>query len=254
MADHALEPIRNRVIERRRMRAAELRPHPQNARRHPDTQARSLEAVVREVGQVGELYAYRSEKLGGALTLLDGHLRLERFPDSEWDIAITDLTDAEAALMLASRDRVTELATWDSASLDELLESVHTDEEAIEEMLSQLMIEADAGQDANVPVAHKPRQASDMDLLPYEHYDYIVVLSRNLNDYQWLCSELGITIVKSPLAKTKIGIGRAVWAGRLIERLKHGRVGDHHAEPGAPAERSADAEPDSIDDLLRSIE
>ena len=46
------EPIRNRVIERRRMRAAELRPHPQNARRHPDTQARSLEAVVREVGQV----------------------------------------------------------------------------------------------------------------------------------------------------------------------------------------------------------
>ena len=47
--------------------------------------------------------------------MLDGHLRLERFPDSEWDIAITDLTDAEAALMLASRDRVTELAEWDAA-------------------------------------------------------------------------------------------------------------------------------------------
>ena len=124
MSNVLAEPIRNRVIERRRMRASELRPHPQNARRHPDTQARSLEAVVREVGQVGELYAYRSEKLGGALTLLDGHLRLERFPDSEWDIAITDLTDAEAALLLASRDRVTELAEWDPAALNELLQEV----------------------------------------------------------------------------------------------------------------------------------
>src|SRR6266480_4687960 len=101
MAIHSSETIRNRVIERRRMRAAELRPHPGNARRHPYPQARSLEALVREVGQVGELYAYRSAKLGGALTLLDGHLRVERFPDSEWDVAVTDLTDTEAALLLA---------------------------------------------------------------------------------------------------------------------------------------------------------
>ena len=116
------------------------------------------------------------------------------------------------------------------------------------------MIEADSGQDTSVPAEHGTRQASDMDLLPYEHYDYIVVLSRNLNDYQWLCSELGIKIVKSPLAKTKIGIGRAIWAGRLIERLKHGRVSDRDTEPGAPSKRSPDDGPDSIDDLLRSIQ
>jgi len=57
------------------------------------------------------------------------------------DIAITDLTNAEAALMLASRDRVTELAEWDPAALDGLLQRVTT-RTGDHELLSQLAEDA----------------------------------------------------------------------------------------------------------------
>jgi hypothetical protein len=176
------EPIRNRVVERRRMRAAELRPHPQNARRHPDTQARSLEALVREVGQVGELYAYRSAKLGGALTLLDGHLRLERFPDSEWDVAVSDLTDTEAALLLASRDRVTELAEWDAEALDGLFQEVSTTDGDVTELLSQLAEEAgtkDVATDAYGAVGIDGECEYPPTPVPGEKYDYVLTLRRS---------------------------------------------------------------------------
>jgi len=77
-------------------------PHPQNAASTP-TDRRDPDALVREVGQVGELYALHSAKTRRALRCSTATCGW-RFRDSEWDIAITDLTNAEAALMLASRD------------------------------------------------------------------------------------------------------------------------------------------------------
>jgi hypothetical protein len=228
MAEHLLEPIRNRVIERRRMRAAELRPHPQNARRHPDSQARSLEAVVREVGQVGELYAYRSEKLGGALTLLDGHLRLERFPESEWDIAITDLTDAEAALMLASRDRVTELAEWDAGSLDGLLQQVTTTDGDITELLSQLAEEAgtkDVATDGYGAQADAGECEYPLTPVPGEKYDYVLIFCDNESDFANLQTVLKV----APRRDYK---SKAVAPGRVVRYREFRQVIEEIARNG----------------------
>ena len=219
-----VEPIRNRVVERRRMRAAELQPHPQNARRHPDSQARSLEAVVREVGQVGELYAYRSEKLGGALTLLDGHLRLERFPDSEWDIAITDLTDAEAALMLASRDRVTELAEWDAAALDGLLQQVTTTDGDITELLSQLAEEAgtkDVATDGHFTGSDEGDCLYPLTAVPGEKYDYILIFCDNESDFANLQTMLKVAPRRDYKSKAV-----APWAGDPLSGVPAGHRGD----------------------------
>ena len=222
------EPLRNRVIERRRMRASELRPHPQNARRHPDSQARSLDALIREVGQVGELYAYRSEKLGGALTLLDGHLRLERFPESEWDIAITDLTDAEAALMLASRDRVTELAEWDPAALNELLQEVSVTDGDITELLSQLAEEAGT---KNVALDGYATGTEDNECeypltpVPGEKYDYVVIFCDNESDFANLQTMLKV----APRRDYK---SKAVAAGRVIRFREFRQVIEEIARNG----------------------
>jgi hypothetical protein len=228
MADHLIEPIRNRVIERRRMRASELRAHPQNARRHPDTQGRSLEAIVREVGQVGELYAYRSEKLCGALTLLDGHLRLERFPDSEWDIAITDLTDAEAALMLASRDRVTELAEWDAASLDGLLQQVTTTDGDITELLSQLAEEAgtkDVARDGLGDGTNDGACEYPLTPVPGEKYDYVLIFCDNESDFANLQTLLKV-------APRKDYKSSAVAPGRVIRFREFKQVIEEIARNG----------------------
>jgi hypothetical protein len=222
------EPIRNRVIERRRMQASELRPHPQNARRHPDNQARSLDALVREVGQVGELYAYHSEKLGGALTLLDGHLRLERFPDSEWDIAITDLSDAEAALMLASRDRVTELAEWDAAALDGLLQQVTTTDGDITELLSQLAEEAgtkDVATDGYGAQAGDAECEYPLTPVPGEKYDYVLIFCDNESDFANLQTVLKV----APRRDYK---SKAVAPGRVIRYREFRHVIEEIARNG----------------------
>ena len=239
------EPIRNRVIERRRMRAAELRPHPHNARRHPDTQARSLEALVREVGQVGELYAYRSAKHGGALTLLDGHLRLERFPDSEWDVAVTDLTDAEAALLLASLDRVTELAEWDAEALDGLLQEVSTTDGDITDLLSQLAEEAgtkDVATDGYDTGSAGAECEYPLTPVPGEKYDYVLIFCDNESDYAHLQTVLKIAPRKDYKSKA-VAPGRVIryreFRHAIEEWAKHGTYrGDPVGGPGGPGQGS----------------
>jgi hypothetical protein len=168
--------------------------------------------VVREVGQVGELYAYHSEKLDGALTLLDGHLRLERFPDSEWDIAITDLTDAEAALMLASRDRVTEMAEWDPAALNELLQQVTTTDGDITELLSQLAEEAGT---KDVPTDGFGDQAGEGECqypltpVPGEKYDYVLIFCDNESDFANLQTMLKVA-PKRDYKSSAVAPGRVI--------------------------------------------
>jgi hypothetical protein len=133
------QAIRNRVVERRRMRAADLAPNPRNWRTHPQAQAGALRGILGEVGQVGELYAYRSERDGGRLTLIDGHLRQgELGPDQEWDVAITDLTDEEADKLLLVRDPIAAMAGQSAEALDQLLADVGTEDPALDSLLSSL--------------------------------------------------------------------------------------------------------------------
>ncbi len=65
-------PIRDRIVELRRVPAAELRANPKNWRRHPETQARALRSVLEQVGYAGALLARETAE---GLELIDGHLR-----------------------------------------------------------------------------------------------------------------------------------------------------------------------------------
>lgn len=60
----------------------------------------------------------------------------------------------------------------------------------------------------------------DMELQPYESYDYVIVLARNTQDWEWLCEKLGLQRVNaSPVGAKKIGLGRAIEVGRLRELI-----------------------------------
>ena len=62
----------------------------------------------------------------------------------------------------------------------------------------------------------------EMELVPFEHYDYLVILADNTMDWEWLCEKLGIEKVNaSPITgKRKIGLGRAIKAKKLIEFMQ----------------------------------
>lgn len=115
-------PIRDRVRELRRVRGADLVPHPRNWRTHPEPQRQALRGVLAEIGYADALLA--RELSDGRLQLIDGHLRAEATPDTLVPVLVLDVTAAEAEQLLLTLDPLASLAGTDTALLDELLASV----------------------------------------------------------------------------------------------------------------------------------
>lgn len=133
---------RNRIVETRMVKAADLQSHPDNPRRHPQTQVDVMHGLLDQVGIVDSLIVYRSERYGG-LVVIDGHLRKDL--GGEWPCEITDLTDEEADLVLATYHPTGDLATMDSEALAALLGRVEmspVEDASIKELLVRLGEEA----------------------------------------------------------------------------------------------------------------
>ena len=129
--------IRDRIKELRRVKAAELRPHPKNWRTHPKAQQDALRGVLAEVGYADALLA--REMPDGSLELIDGHLRAETTPEQEVPVLIVDLNDDEAAKLLAVHDPLAAMAETDRDVLADLLAEVDSDNEAIQNLLGDML-------------------------------------------------------------------------------------------------------------------
>jgi hypothetical protein len=112
--------LRDRITDFRRVPARDLLDHDGNPRRHPQAQRDALRGLLEQVGIAATLTAYSSERNGGQLTLIDGHLRKQDF-DCDWPVLILDVNDAEADLLLATYDPLSALAEYDKPALDQLL-------------------------------------------------------------------------------------------------------------------------------------
>lgn len=127
----------NRIINLELHDARDLTPHAGNWRNHGKAQVEALRGVLSEVGIAGAILAYRSERNGGKLTVIDGHLRRDAAPQ-KWPVLILDVTDAEADYILATHDPLAAMADADAAALDALLASVNSGEAAVQQMLAEL--------------------------------------------------------------------------------------------------------------------
>lgn len=137
-----LQDIRNRIVELRYIKAGEIKDHPAQWRKHTDPQRRALQGVLRDIGIADALLVWRSEREGGALCAFDGHLRKGLDPSREWPVLITDLTDEEADYALATHDPLGAMARADQEALAVLLESVRSEDAAVQEMLAELAKES----------------------------------------------------------------------------------------------------------------
>jgi len=131
--------IRDRVRELRRVKAGELKPHPHNWRLHPKAQQDALRGVLAEVGYADALVA--RELPDGSLQLIDGHLRAETTPDVEVPVLVVDLSDEEAAKLLAVLDPLADMAEANRDVLAELIEQIETESEAVRELFSGMLTE-----------------------------------------------------------------------------------------------------------------
>lgn len=131
---------RNRIVGEGEESPDQLLANPANWRIHPKFQQDALAGVLDDVGWVQRIIV--NQQTGH---VVDGHLRVSlALSRDEQTIPVlyVDLTPEEEALVLATIDPLSALAVTDAAKLDDLLQSVSTDSEALQQMLAQL---ADAG-------------------------------------------------------------------------------------------------------------
>jgi len=128
--------IRDRIKDFRRVKAGALRPNPRNWRTHPQAQRDAVRGVLAEIGYASALVARELDD--GSLELIDGHLRAETTPDMDVPVLVLDVTEAEAAKLLATLDPLAGLAEADPQILAELLTDVETQNDALQAVLDQL--------------------------------------------------------------------------------------------------------------------
>ena len=133
--------IRDRIKELRRVPASELAPNPKNWRTHSKKQADALRGVLAEIGFAGAALA--RELPDGSLQLIDGHLRAETVgKDNLVPVLVLDVTEEEAATLLATFDPIGAMAGSDQEKLEQLLREIRIDSEAVNEMLEDVATSA----------------------------------------------------------------------------------------------------------------
>ena len=232
----------NRIVEYRVVKASELRANPRNWRDHPPSQREALEATLEEVGVAGVATAFVAED--GQLELIDGHLRAEVFGDEEIGVLVTDMDRDEAEKALLTMDPLALMATpneemlaeligdaeFEHASLRRMLDDMDPDLESLDEMLAETSSRKASGMVS----------VEDMELHPEEHYDFVLVLADNVNDWNRLVALLDLPDVKLSRTHRRIGIGRACRASQILSLIE-GKDGDENSGPESGAS-SVDAE------------
>jgi len=163
------QSLKNRIVAHRRVRAADLRPHPRNPRTHSPAQRAALNAILAEVGLARSVLAYvaDADKHLGAdapLTLIDGHLRQEELREAVVEVEVLDVTDAEADKLLLTLDPLTQLAGYHEEMLDQLRESVQTESNDLAALWASI-----AERDAAILEELKQRDQREKDV-PEEFY------------------------------------------------------------------------------------
>jgi DNA modification methylase len=127
--------VRDRVKEMRLVPADQLIANPSNWRRHPQAQQRALSAVLDEVGFAGAVIAREDDD--GHLIIIDGHARAEMVGKATVPVLVTDLTEAEADLVLATYDPIGAMAQKDHEAFATLAARINTGNETLLALLGR---------------------------------------------------------------------------------------------------------------------
>ena len=205
------------MVELVRLPASELLRNPRNWRQHPREQREAMEGIFAEVGVAGAALARRLAD--GRIELIDGELRADVAADEPIPVLILDVTEAEALKLLAVHDPIGAMAEANEPALRELLEELDTDQAGLRDLLVELSGYESESDEVLGELGESP--VPEMDLQPYEHYDYVLFLFRNKLDFESACEQLALSTVQASAmaGKRKIGLGRCLAGDRLLALL-----------------------------------
>jgi len=198
----------------------ELRPHPKNPNQHSETQIAMLADLIMTVGwRFPIVVSKRSDYIiaGHARLAAAQRLNLEVVPVDYQDFA----SEQEEMIQLLADNKIPELAVRDTDLEREVMARLLADNTSTV-MLGYLPKELDAlmkVKEKQEGLEHQTIPA--MELMPHEHYDYIVLMFRHDYDWTHALQSLGITDVDFSVVKQKkkIGLGRIIDGTRILSRL-----------------------------------
>jgi hypothetical protein len=224
------QSFRDRIKELRRVKASELIPNPHNWHEHPIEQRQDMIGVLNEIGYADAMLA--RELPDGRLELLDGHLRSDIAEDDIVPVLILDLNEQEAKQLIAVHDMLGKKALTNDDVLGDLLRDMEVEDADMRRMLDEIRGDLDlqVPDDETAPAGDGP---AAMELMPHEHYDYLIVLARTTREWNRLVELVGVKEVACPgHRKPKIGVGRGIKAAKLIALLE----GNNGNETGGDTE------------------
>lgn len=134
MANPKATEWRNRIVGQDEVDPEQLLANPRNYRIHPKYQQEAIKGILGSVGWVQRVIVNRATGF-----VVDGHARVAvaiREKQPTVPVTYVDLTDNEEALILATLDPISALATTDADLLDQLVSEVQTEDLAVQAVIA----------------------------------------------------------------------------------------------------------------------
>lgn len=209
-------PLRLEWIE-----AGTLSANPDNWRRHPREQLDTLRELLDDpdVGWAGACLF--NERTG---RLIDGHARRDVVdPATPIPVLVGSWNEEAERRILLTLDPVAAMAGADRELYENLAQQVTVDGLYARELIWQTAQGSTyAEDDEGKPTTMDEAQVlPDMECQPFEHYDYVLLLFRNSQDWQRAQELLGLERIKIryPGGFTKVGLGRCLEGPKAIAIL-----------------------------------
>jgi len=201
--------------------AGSLGENPLNWRKHPPEQLQSLQDLLQdpEIGWAGACLF--NERTG---RLIDGHARKAVVdPKTPLPVLVGSWSEEAEKKILATLDPVGAMATGDAAMYAKLVEQVDAQSLWVRDLIQATQNQLSAAGDGDEPVADDTPTAAlpQMECQPFEHYDYIMLMFKNEQDFQQACERLAIKKVQItyPGGKVKVGLGRVIDGAKAMRTL-----------------------------------
>lgn len=215
-------PLRLEWIE-----AGSLAENPSNWRRHSEEQLQTVRELLDDpdIGWAGAcLYNERTKRL------IDGHARKNVVdPKTPIPVLVGSWTPEAEKKILLTLDPAGGMATGDTEAFELLAAEVNADGLWVRDLLHQTAAdmdrhESDGDDDEDLEAGEVH---PDMECQPFEHYDYIMLMFRDRQDFDGICELLGIKKVqlKYPGGLQKIGLGRVIEGPAAIRKIRKSKGG-----------------------------
>ena len=211
-------------MKTKKMKLSELEVSDENPRTISEMAKRGLKQSIKKFGYLGGIvYNKRTKKIVGGNQKV---ALLKEMGIEEAEVIVVDINEIEEkALMLALNNQG--IQGEFSSEVQNILDDIKAEGPDLFDELRLFTISFDDEElDLGTSEIETEESIYEQTILqPFEHYDYVVILSRTTQDWEWLKEFLELKHVDASIAKAKkIGIGRAIDVKDLMKKVDECRT------------------------------